>query len=187
METLFLLGVILGGLVLVAQVGLSLLGMVAHLPDTIDDVSTGGGALHALDLLSVRAVAAAAVVFGAAGMGLSGFMPAVLAAVLALPLSIAAAGVTAYITRLMMRAESDGSLRLDGAVGQQGTVYLPIPGAGTGSGVVQFALQGRTVELRAITREPGGLPTGSPVFVVSVDLDNETVEVVSTSSVEGIP
>jgi hypothetical protein len=186
METFFLVCVALGGAVLVIQVVLSLLGMVAHLPDAIDDVAHGGGALHALDLLSVRAVSAAAVVFGATGMGLSQLLPPVLAAVSAAPLGLFAAVVTAYVTRLMLRLESDGSLRLDGAVGQQGTVYLPVPGAGAGTGLVQFPLQGRTVELRAFTRDPGGLPTGSSVFVISVDLENETVEVVSTSSVEGI-
>jgi hypothetical protein len=71
-----------------------------------------------------------------------------------------------------------GNLRLENAAGQIGTIYLPVPGANAGTGLVQFPLQGRTVELRAFTREQDTLNTGSAVLVISVDPETETAEVI---------
>jgi hypothetical protein len=183
MDTVFVLCMIIGGVVLVAQIVLSFAGLVAELPETVDDV---GGASGALNLLSVRALAAGAVFFGAAGVMLSSVLPAWLAAPLALVPAAAAAAGTAALTRAMFRAETRGNLRLEEGAGQFGTVYLPIPGANAGTGLVQFPLQGRTIELRAFTREPQSLSTGSAVLVISVDPESETAEVIATTSIEGL-
>jgi hypothetical protein len=51
--------------------------------------------------------------------------------------------------------------------------------------MVQFQLQGRTVELRAIADEAAAIPTGTPVIVVSV-MEDDTVEVAHTPLIEGI-
>jgi hypothetical protein len=183
MITVFTLCMGIGGLVLLVQIALSLFGMVGDLPDTIDDMDGGGDALN---LLSVRALAAGAVFFGAAGYTLSAFMPVPLAAALAVIPGLAGAAGTAYLTRLMFRAETKGNLQLENAAGQLGTVYLPVPGENAGTGLVQFALQGRTVELRAFTRESDTLTTGSAVLVISVDPETETAEVISTTNIEGL-
>jgi hypothetical protein len=180
METVFVFCMAVGGLVLVGQIVLSLVGMGG---DVVDDVSSADDAVN---LLSVRALAAGAVVFGATGATLSALLPGWLAAPIAIIPGLAAAAGTAYLTRLMFRAETRGNLRLDGAVGQIGTVYLTVPGSNTGTGIVQFALQGRTVELSAYTREDDTLATGSAVLVISVDTDNETAEVISTTNIEGL-
>jgi hypothetical protein len=181
MHTVFMFCMGAGALVLMAQIALSLIGLAGDAPDVIDDVD---GASGALNLLSVRALAAGAVFYGAAGLVLSRVVPAWLAGGAALVPAVAAAAGTAWLTRLMFRAESSGNLLLDGAAGQLGTVYLPVPGANAGTGLVQFTLQGRTVELRAFTREPAALATGSAVLVVSVDAETETAEVISTNSIE---
>jgi hypothetical protein len=178
---LFLMGV--GGLVLVVQIVLSFFGIVDEMPDAMDGVGAAEGGLN---LLSVRAISAAAVFFGAAGLVLARSLPDWLAAVLAVPPAVAAAALTAWLTRLMFRMESSGSLQLDQAGGQLGTVYLPVPGSHTGTGIVQFTLQGRTVELRAYTRQPDALATGAPVLVVSVDPETETAEVIPTNNIEGL-
>jgi membrane protein implicated in regulation of membrane protease activity len=183
MSTVFAWSMAIGGLVLVAQIVLSLLGLVGDAPETVDDVD---GASGALNLLSVRALAAGAVFYGAAGMMLLAQMPVWAAAIMALLPGLAAAAATAYLTRAMFRAETRGNLRLEDAAGQLGTVYLQVPGANAGTGLVQFALQGRTVELRAYTREPDTLSTGSAVLVVSVDPETETAEVIPTTSIEGL-
>ncbi|HYC80887.1 MAG TPA: hypothetical protein VEB65_03815, partial [Solirubrobacterales bacterium] len=73
----------------------------------------------------------------------------------------------------------DGSIDLSNAVGAAGQTYLQIPPAGGGHGLVQVPVQGRTVELRAVTPEGSPIPTGAPVIVVAV-VDGETVEVVPT-------
>jgi hypothetical protein len=182
MTTVFIFCMAVGGVVLLGQIGLSLFGLAGDVPDVVDDVD---GAGDALNLLSVRALAAGAVLFGATGLALSGPLHPWIAAPLALVPGIAGAAGTAYLTRLMFRAESRGNLLLDGAVGQLGTVYLPVPGASAGTGIVQFALQGRTVELSAWTREDETLSTGAPVLVISVDTETGTAEVISTTNLEG--
>ena len=190
MQTLFLLSVALGGLVLVAQVVFDLLGFHADVPelDVPDTDGVGSSGLDAgLDLFSVRSISAALAVFGAAGLWLDSFLPSILAAPLALVPGLGAAVLTAWLTRLMLRAESSGSLRLDGAVGATGTVYLAVPAGGDGTGLVQFPLQGRTVELKARTRGAEALPPGAEILVVSVDPESETVDVVSTTTIEGLP
>jgi hypothetical protein len=181
MDTVFVYSMGIGGIVLLAQILLSAFGLVGDMPDTVDDVDGAGGALN---LLSVRALSAAAVFFGAAGIALTRVVPAWAAALLALFPAAAAAAGTAWLTRAMFRTETRGNLRLEDAAGQLGTVYLQVPGGHAGTGLVQFALQGRTVELRAYTREPETLSTGSAVLVVSVDPETETAEVISTTSIE---
>jgi hypothetical protein len=183
MYTVFVFCMGIGGLVLLAQIVLSLAGLAGDVPDVVDDVA---GASGGLNLLSVRTLAAGTVMFGAAGLVLSGTLPVWVATPLAMLPGFAAAWLTAYLTRLMFRAESSGSLRLDDAAGQLGTVYLPVPAAHSGTGLVQFTLQGRTVELRAYTRGPDALATGSAVLVVSVDTETETAEVISTTQIEGL-
>ena len=183
MQTVFLFLMGVGGVVLVAQIALSAFGLVGDMPELADDIDSAHGGLN---LLSVRALSAAAVFFGAAGITLSRWLPEWGAAVLAVPPAVGAAAFTAWLTRLMFRAESSGNLRLDSAGGQLGTVYLPVPGANTGTGLVQFTLQGRTVELRAFTRQPDALATGSAVLVISVDPETETAEVISTTNIEGL-
>jgi hypothetical protein len=183
MNTVFVFCMAVGGLVLVGQIALTLFGLSGDAPDIVDDVDAADGGLN---LLSVRALAAGALVFGAAGLTLAGTLPTVAAAVVALLPAFAAAAGTAYLTRLMYRAETRGNLKLEGAVGQLGTVYLKVPAGNDGTGIVQFALQGRTVELKAYTREGETLPTGASVLVISVDAETETAEVISTTNIEGL-
>lgn|SRR5512138_95971 len=187
MHTMFTIALLTGGIILGIQVLLSLVGIDKSFADVDLDVSDGGShGLSGAELLSVRSLAAAAAIFGATGLALDRYMPGVLAALPALVAGFGAAVLNAYLTRLMLRAQSDGSLRLANAVGATGRVYLPVPAAGEGTGLVQFELQGRTVELSARTRESAVLPTGTSVLVVAVDPAGETVEVVPTSSIEAL-
>jgi hypothetical protein len=180
MQDVFLVTLALGAGVLVVQIVLAIIGGHA---DIHHDFHVGDDGMH---LLSVRSMAAGATLFGAIGMWLNSIgLPALLSLPGALVAGGAAAVTTAYLTKQMMQLESDGTLRMDGAVGQSGTVYLPIPPQGQGTGKVQFKLQGRTVEIGAIGNEPGVIPTGAAVIVVSV-VNNDTVEVVPTPLIEGI-
>ena len=184
MHEVFLLCLVLGAGVLAVQIVLSLFGMGGMLPG---DIELGeAGAEDGLDLLSVRTISAGAALFGASGLWFSdlGF-PALVTFPLALLTGIAAALSTAYATRQMSRLESDGTLRLENAIGQPATVYLPVPAHRTGFGKVQFQLQGRTVELRAVTEEPVIIPTGAAVIVVAV-MDTDTVEVTPPPQLEGV-
>lgn len=172
--TLFLACALLGGAVVLIQLVLGVLGADHDLP---------GGDLHldGLDLLSVRALSAGLTFFGVGGLlalQLGAFLPLALAVA-----AVAGTGATvgvALLLRALLRLESDGTVRIEGAVGEAGTVYLGIPGEGGGMGKVTLTLQGRTVECQAVAREP--LPTGTPVVVVDV-LGPDLVEVVPSPDI----
>lgn len=187
METFFLACFGLGGGVLLVQLLLGLIGIDHDVPDVSAEADVGVSGLgDGLDLLSVRALAAGVAFFGVGGLAARSLgLPAPLAAVAALVPGGAATVATAFLTRQLLRLESDGSIRIENAVGVEGSVYLTIPEANAGAGRIQLPLQGRTVELRAVTRERAPIPTGTPVVVVAL-VDGETVEVLPTSTVGGI-
>ena len=187
METFFLACIGIGVGVLALQILAGLVGFGdhhLHLGHTDVGAAVAG---EGLQLLSVRSIAAALAVFGAFGLWLDGFLPGWMAAGSALVPAFLAALGTALVMRFLVRMETDGSLRLEEAVGATGRVYLTIPGAEQATGLVHIPVQGRSIELRAITREKEPLKTGASVLVISVDTESETVEVVSTHNVEGLP
>jgi hypothetical protein len=186
MATFFLLCIAIGGAVLALQIVAGMVGLGDHGFHLGNHDLGSADVSEGLQLLSVRSIAAALAVFGAFGLWMDGWLPGWGAALLALVPGFFAALGTAYLMRALVRMETDGSLRLEEAVGATAKVYLTVPGAEQGSGLVQFPLQGRSVELRAVTREREPLKTGSSVLVISVDTESETVEVVSTSNVEGL-
>lgn len=179
MQDIFLLCLGLGAGVLVVQILLGIFGIGDDLAGGVEDIG------HGLDLLSVRTISAGVALFGAVGLWLSGRTPAVVTFPVAIAAGIAAAVGTALITRQIFRFESDGSLQLSNAVGQSGTVYLPVPARRDGFGKVQFTLQGRTVELRAVADEATAIPTGTSVIVVAV-MEGDMVEVTPIPLIEGI-
>jgi hypothetical protein len=181
-ETFFLVCALLGGALLVVQVLLGMLGVVGH-PGDFDAHAHVEGA-DGLNLLGVRALSAGLTFFGIGGLAgyALGLGPAA-----ALPLAAvfgvgAAAGVAALM-RALLRMESDGTVRIERAVGEAGTVYLSIPGGRAGPGKVHLTLQNRLVELQALSTHP--LPTGAAVVVVDV-VGPDTVEVVPTPDLGGL-
>jgi hypothetical protein len=176
MERLFLACAFAGGAILALQLVLGLLGLDHHDAAGAELGHDGHafGADAALNLLSVRALLAGVTFFGLAGLAL-----AERAAWLSLPgaalAGAAAAVAVAALMRSMLRAESDGVVRLEGAVGRTGSVYLSIPAGGDVPGKVHLHLQGRLVECQAVSRE--ALSTGTSVLVIDV-AGPGTVEVV---------
>lgn len=173
MTAFFLACAILGGGVLVAQLVLGAVGgdhdvhgaeLGAHLGEHAP--LHGGEPTQGLHLLSVRAIAAGLAFFGVGGLA---GMATPLGLLAAIPLALAAGGAAmaavALLMRAMLRLESDGTLRVEDAVGQTGAVYLAIPAGEPGK--VHLTVRNRLVEYQAICRE-GALPTGASVLVVDV-------------------
>jgi hypothetical protein len=163
--TFFLACAILGGAILLIQLVLDMIGF-----DHFD-----GGIADGLDMRSVRAVTAGLTFFGIGGLigtTLGWFLP--FALLLAGGLGLASAAGVAWVMRVMYRLESDGSVEIEGALGQLAVVYLRIPGERSGLGKITLQLQGRTVEYQAVSASE--LPTGTPVVVVDV-LGPDLVEV----------
>jgi hypothetical protein len=172
MQAFYLVCAVAGAAVLILQlVGAGLHGVDA---DGHDLAAHGGHevASHGLHLFSVRALTAALAFFGVTGwFALRAGWPNALAVVAALVAGgLAMIGVSAAL-RSMQRLESDGTLQVHNAIGLDGVVHLQIPSAGAGAGKVLMTVQGRLVELPAVT---GGaaIPTGAAVTVVDVRDDN---------------
>ena len=178
MLILFLVVGGLGAAVLIVQIALSLFGLDHELPGDADLSA-------ALDLLSVRALSAGAATFGIGGLaGLQLGLPSFFALVLGVLGGVAMSVVTAWLTRQLFRLESSGSLDLQNAIGSAGRVQLSVPAAMGGAGRVQFEVQGRTLELKAVSHgDP--LPVGTPVTIVGL-IDDDTVEVMPTPTLEEI-
>jgi hypothetical protein len=179
-DTLFLVCALLGGAVLVLQLLLSAVGLDHHDVDGFDL----GAEAEGLNLTSVRALAAGLAFFGVGGLVVRELG---LAAWLAVPVGLAAgtgaaAGV-AVLMRSLLRLHSDGTVHVEGALGEPATVYLSIPGEHTGMGKVHLSLQGRTVEIPAVSRQ--ALPTGARVVVVDV-LGPDLVEVAPSPTFGGL-
>ena len=177
MSSFFLVLAVAGGTLMVLQFILGVFGIEHH---DVDQLHAGHGEhpSEGLNLFSVRSLTAGVAFLGLTGWGM---LRAGYSLWLALPAALLAGMLAsllvAYVMRSMLRLESDGSIVLENAVGLSGTVYIPIPAAGAGVGKVQLALQERTVELEAVSRQ-GALATGDRVLIVGL---------IGTSAVEVVP
>lgn len=131
-------------------------------------------------IITFRTVVAALTFFGLAGLAAQSNQ---LATTPSLAIAVAAGFVAMYSVHWMMqqlsRLRTDGSVRIDHAVGMTGTVYLRIPGHLGGVGKIQLNLQNRTVELSAWT-ERAEIPTGTSVVVTRI-VGPDSVEVMTST------
>jgi hypothetical protein len=79
--------------------------------------------------------------------------------------------LVAWAMRGLARLQASGTVNVRNAVGASGTVYLRIPGARSGRGKVTVEVQGRSMELPAVT-DGDTLETGTSVTVESVEGDD---------------
>jgi hypothetical protein len=192
MTQLYNVCAVLGGVLLACQFLLSLLGAGHHHDVGGHDVGHDvGGHDHQGDgqdveheaqtswfvgVLTFRTVVAALVFFGLTGRAASA---ADLAPGQSLAVALAAAAAAlfgvAWMMRSLYRLRSEGTVRVERAVGRSGTVYLTVPGHKAGLGKVLLNVQNRTVEYQAVTAHDA-LPTGTPVTVLAV-VSPDTVEV----------
>jgi hypothetical protein len=130
-----------------------------------------------VSVLTFRTVVAALTFFGLAGLAAGAprqlSPPWVLA--VALAAGAGALFLVAWVMRSLKRLHAEGTVRIERAVGQSGTVYLTVPGNRAGLGKVHLNLQNRTVEYQALTPQQT-LPTGAKIVVTAV-VTRDTVEV----------
>ena len=190
-HTIYLVTAIVGCTLLLLQVILQVFGlgaeadMDAAAPDVDVDVDAGHDPAHGtagtvfFGILSFKAMVSFAGVFGLTGLSLESTD---LAMGHRIAISVLAGFVAMIVVAYMMRAlhslSTSGTLVLRNAVGHQGSVYLRVPPKGKGQGKVTIELQGRSVELPAVTDGGEEIPTGHSIKVVEV-LGNETVKVVA--------
>ena len=87
--------------------------------------------------------------------------------------------LVAFIMTQYRKLASEGNLKPENAVGSTATVYLKIPGNGSGRGKITVSIQERTHEYQATTKGPE-IPTGAEVRVVRMITEN-TFEVETVS------
>lgn len=138
--------------------------------DVDGDVDVSGGISSDtwfVGMLSTRAILAGLAVFGLTGMTLHSQLTALQTMLAAL----AGAGATMYLVgfviRSMHKLVSDGTVRIEDALGQPGTVYLSLEGDRGSVGKVTVRVGSRTMEYPAITSGEK-LATGTPVIVVRI-------------------
>jgi hypothetical protein len=144
-------------------------------------------------IISFRTVVAALAFFGLGGLAslhsqvrLGGSLDT---QTTALALAVGAGAVALLGVHALMRGmsqlRSEGTVRIERAIGQPGTVYLRIPGNRSGTGKIQVSVQNRTMEYAALTSQ-AELPTGAKIVVLDV-IGPDTVEVALADSLPPQP
>jgi hypothetical protein len=97
-------------------------------------------------------------------------------------IALVAGSVLVYIMYLLMRRMSglkhSGTLEIKNAINKIGETYLRIPASRGGIGKIQVQVQGRFMELDAMTDDGDDISTGKPVQVISA-LNNQILLVTS--------
>jgi hypothetical protein len=186
MSLLYIICATAGSAVLVFQFAMSLLGWsddgdLAHGDvggdfghDVPHDSSSGHddvaehdthGSTSLFQILSVRTLTAALAFFGLTGLAAqSRQVSGGSTFVLALGAGFVAMYGVHWLMQQLFKLRTDGTVRLNRAIGKTANVYVRIPAQGQGVGKVVLILQNRTVELDAVS-DGGEIPAGTEVVV----------------------
>ncbi len=120
-------------------------------------------------LLSVQSVIAFLTIFGWSGItAISNGMVEWAALLLAAALGFGAMFLVAKIIQWSSRLAQNGTFNVKNLLGESGTVYIPIPEKGKGTGKINISCGERFMEYDAVTEEQEALKTGTPVRVVDI-------------------
>jgi hypothetical protein len=184
MKLVYLVAAIGGGGLLLIQIALSLFGAdhdagVDH--DFGHDVGhdsgheSGGHGSGGLSF-SFRAVVAFLAFFGIGGMAaIQGGLTTVPTLAIAVGSGVAAFWLVSFALMQFGRLRSSGNVDIRNAVGTEAKVYLAVPARGSGEGAVTVAIQGRSMQFKAISRGKE-LRTGALCRVTSVH-SGDTLEI----------
>ena len=193
MTAIFVFCAVVGGTILVCQFVLTLVGFghdvggdLAHdlSADAGGDVHTdvahdgaGDGQSHSpadhssswlFGVISFRTLVAAFAFFGLAGLAAdSGGLHPAFQILIASASGVAAMYAVHYLMKQLGRLGEDSTVRIQRAIGREGTVYIPIPAQNASAGKVQLTLQNRLIEYEAVTSGEK-LPTGTKVRVTGI-------------------
>lgn len=156
---------------IILQTILSLLG--GSVDHDYDITADHGDLGHSWSLFSVRGFFGFLLGFGWIGLitlqrGWGGFASSLIGAI--------GGVIIAFLLSLLMKAintlRSDGTLKMENAIGQTGTVYQRIPAKRTGQGKIQILVQGRLQTLEAITDADTDIAPQREVKVTSIASGN---------------
>jgi membrane protein implicated in regulation of membrane protease activity len=196
MKDVYLVCAVVGGTLLLAQTVLMVLGGhhggdVGETPDAgadlgghdlpVDhDAASSADAASFFKFLSLKTVVAFLTFFGLGGIAArhAGWSDSVGMAV-AVVAGLVALVAVAFLMSSLGRLQSRGNVELQNAVGRTARVYLRIPGNRSGRGKVTVEVQGRSIEVEAVTAG-AEIATGADVRVVSA-IGNDALEVAPLS------
>lgn len=134
------------------------------------------GSYSSLQLFTVQGIVAFLAVSGWVSIAaLSSGLPSAGAIPLGLVAGFFAMYGIAKLVQISKRLTENGTIDFRNAIGENATVYIPIPPAGEGEGKVTLTLQGRFMECSAVSNEREMLKTGTSVRVT--DLNGEVLVV----------
>ncbi len=183
MTAIFVLCAVIGGTILVCQFVLTLVGFGHDVGELAHDVSvdvhdpsgthadaTGQhGSSWLFGVISFRTLVAASAFFGLAGLASeSAGRELPMQLLIATGSGAGAMFAVHYLVKQLGKLSQDQTLRAHRALGQVGTVYIPIPAQKASAGKIQLSLQNRVVEYEAISGSDEKLPTGAKVRVIAV-------------------
>jgi membrane protein implicated in regulation of membrane protease activity len=192
MATFFMLCAVVGGTILICQFVLTLVGLggehgfdvshdLAHDFGTDSGHATGGhdgsshdaaqqhGSSWLFAAISFRTLIAAITFFGLIGSAAQqANQPVGVQLLLAIAAGIGAMYGVHWLIMSIGRLGQDATLRVKSALGQEGTVYVPIAGDQRQAGKIQLKVQNRLVEFEAVTGVGERLPTGTKVRVIGM-------------------
>ena len=177
---LFTIPALLGTGVFLLKMGMMALGGFGADVDADADVdvdvdadSDGSDSTDAFKLLSIQSIAAFLMGFGWGGV--SGIIGLDWGLGLSLLLGVGFGVALMWLLGLLMKAvyglQSSGNIRIDDAIGLQGTVYAQIPAKGDGKGQVRLVIENRARMYNAAS-EGESISTNTAVRVTHVNDDN---------------
>ena len=132
------------------------------------DATGDDGHGDATHFFTIRNMIAFFTMFGWSGLAAykSG-IPNAWVIVIAVASGVATVALLYFIMTRANRLRQSGTLQHKNAVSQIGETYLRIPASRNGIGKVQIQVQGRLVELEAMTDDAEDIATGRPIKVIS--------------------
>lgn len=185
-EFIYWASTIIGGVFFVLRTAMMVVGFGAEGleaeadldADILDDVGNPGDPDMAFKMLSSQGLTAFFLMFGLVGLAtLSAEWPLVLTIFSGAVAGIFTVWVIGQVFRGMLFLRSEGNLRIENAIGQEGEVYLTIQPKS--SGQVQVTVQGALKIFDAVAADGKRIATGEKIRVVAV-VDSQTLKVEKT-------
>jgi len=133
----------------------------------LGDLDHGSG----IGLFSSQTLGAFFLAFGWIGVGaLKAGLSSFLAGFIAFAVGLGAMFAMLYMLKGLMKLQSQGNLDYSTVIGEEGTVYVTIPGGDEdGGGQIQINIQGRFTTASARKQSPGALKPGQRIRVTGVN------------------
>jgi len=161
---------IIASIIFTVQLALTIIGLDAELEAEVD---SGDG----FGIISFKTLVAFATFFGWGGVAaLSEGFSSGKALMIAFLAGFLAMVALAYVLAQLMKLQESGTVDLYDAINKEGEVYLKIPMAQGGKGMIHVEISDKLMEFEAIS-DGEAIPTGSRIKVK--DVLNENVMLVS--------